>query len=44
MLCRNRIVSTNREHIVIVSPSVCAIPFETKGTVVSYANRIDIAS
>jgi len=40
----SRVVSTRREHIVIASPAVCEIPFETKGTVVSYFSRNAIAS
>ena len=44
MLHSSRVVSTRREHIVIVSPAVCEIPFETKGTVVSYVSRKAIAS
>ena len=44
MLRRHRIVFTHREHIVIVSSSVSEVLNDTKGRVVSYANRIAIVS
>ena len=40
MLSRHRIVSSHREHIVIVSSSMCTVPFYTKGRVVSYHHRV----
>jgi hypothetical protein len=44
MLLSSRVVLTRRENIVIVSPAVCEIPFETKGTVVSFISRKAIVS
>jgi len=40
LLTRYCIISTHQEHIVIVLSSVCEVPFETRGRVVSGPNNI----
>ena len=43
-LRRYPIVSARRQHIVVLSPSVSEVPFETKSAVVSQAHRFAIVS
>jgi hypothetical protein len=42
MLSRHSIISARREYVIIGVSSVCAVPFKTRGRVVSLANSIAI--